>query len=705
MQASCRLCTRHQPARRRAARGTAGRPVLTLWMLPVLAAAWALAGPAWSQDDGSDGSQDDSGAAAPSGSLLDEARRQAAADSVAIPALPPGAFVSFSFEPKAGVKANVRQYTYFADWATTAKFQRDASATKTLNWSWDQYRKQDKTVENRKGGLDYSFGNQLPVIASLSSSWNWSEDRTTNTAGYANLYKVDNKLVTFNSSKTKFMGFGLLHSAKAGASYTDQASLNQNQRNDFREGTASGNLQSGWALSPGVLVVGRVGGTATGGTRLLAGLSSPSSASGDSLGVGVYVSRGIGKGFIQLTRANFEKKYLEFRRNANGLIDTVGVADDEKVINELESKDALTLDLEHTFNLGGLTGTTKASHTTDDVQYATGVAGLKERAADNVNLTLSYSAGRDSVAVAYKYGLRWDDQRIRDATSSRGRQYTQERDMQANWYRWLFTSTRLTFQYHEGLTQDIAENRFNENDKDRVQRDVAGRLERTWAGKFRSAMVFSWRQTQDISIRGGSSSNNNAKDYYEITPGYTWNLAPWFTLDQNYRVSIQYTDYLYSYLPTVTRKDDYNKRGDLTTKVTFVPNDRVTVTVRHDFNRRFNATKSTEDAAGSSFYQRDLEQDISKIDLDLKYVAAPGVTLEASTYRTRDDRTSIGRTTSETRTDSGELVVGARVDQTWGVRKQGAVSAVIRKINAFGPSITATSSDYWEADVWLKWTF
>jgi hypothetical protein len=263
----------------------------------------------------------------------------------------------------------------------------------------------------------------------------------------------------------------------------------------------------------------------------------------------------------------------------------------------------------------------------------------------------------------------------------------------------------LTVQLHEQLTQDIAEKRFNENDKDRLQRDVSGRIERTWPSRFRASMVFSWRQAQDVSIRGGSSANNNVKDSYELAPGYTWYMAPWFTLDQSYRLYIQYTDYLYSYLESVTREDDYNKRGDLTTKVTFVPNERLTVTIRHDFNKRFNATKGTEDAAGRDFYNRNLEQDISRIDLDLVYKAAPGVTLEATTYRTRDDKTLLGRTTTETRTDSGELIVGGRIERFWGVRKEIQVSAMVKKINAYGPSITASSSDYWEADVWLKWLF
>jgi hypothetical protein len=162
---------------------------------------------------------------------------------------------------------------------------------------------------------------------------------------------------------------------------------------------------------------------------------------------------------------------------------------------------------------------------------------------------------------------------------------------------------------------------------------------------------------------------------------------------------------VYSYLAAVTRRDDYNKRGDLVTKVTCRPSSRLTVTIRHDWNRRFNATKSTEDAAGRAFYQRDLEQDISKIDLDIVYAAGPGITLEAGTYRTRDEKTSPGRANSTTRTDSGELVVGGRVDRKFGRLQRVQVSAMVKKINAFGPSITASSSDFWEADAWLKWTF
>ena len=383
----------------------------------------------------------------------------------------------------------------------------------------------------------------------------------------------------------------------------------------------------------------------------------------------------------------------------------MGIDEPDKVLTELETHDALTFDVAHKFKLGRFGGEIKGGHTTDDLAYATGLAGLKQRAQDSADMTLTYNAGRDSLVAFGTVGESWDDQRIKAATSSRGRQLVRRREFQFNWYRRLFKATRLNLQYHEDLTQDVAENRFNENDKDRLQADFAGKLERAWAGRFRTSMVFSYRQTRDISIRGSSSSNNNIKESYELVPGFSWNLAPWITIDQNYRVYIQYTDYLYSYLPSVTRKDDYNKRGDLVTKVMLVPNERLRVTVRHDSNRRFNATKSVEDAAGSAFYNRDLEQDISKIRLDLAYTVTPGVSLECGTYRTRDDKTSLGRTTTKTRTDSGEIVVGTRVDRTWGAQRDFEVSAMVKKISAYGPSVTASSADFWEADVWLKWLF
>ena len=74
----------------------------------------------------------------------------------------------------------------------------------TFKWSWEEYRKQDKTVQKRDDLFTFGLGDNLPVIMSMDGSWNWSEDKTTNTAGYANLSKRDQKRGGINVHEIKF---------------------------------------------------------------------------------------------------------------------------------------------------------------------------------------------------------------------------------------------------------------------------------------------------------------------------------------------------------------------------------------------------------------------------------------------------------------------------------------------------------------------
>jgi len=607
--------------------------------------------------------------------------------------------------PKAGALANVRQFTYYSDLVTTIKFRGNSVFKNTFKWSWEEYRKQDKTVQKRDNTFAYGLGNNLPVTLSLDGAWTWSEDNTVNTAGFANLSKRDMKRIGLRANKTNFkIGF-LTNIAKMSAGMNEQQSINQNQRNDLQEGKVDGGLQSGMSIASGVEIAGRVYGMTVAGDRALGSTTSPSSANGDTLGFGVYYTRNIINGRVAITRSNFQKKYLDFKKNSNGLIDTVGVDEDEKVVTELETTDAISYEIDNNFSFGRFGFNTRLTRMTDDLDYSQSGVGLRQREQDVMDLSLTYASGRDSLAISYDYLWKWDDQRYKNATENRGRQYNKARDYEINYFRDLFRKTDLNLRYHEGLGQDVAENRHNENDKDRHQSDMSARLARTWFNKFRATMVFAYQQVQDFNIRESRSSNNNVKDSYEVSPGYAWTISPWLNLDQSYRVYIQYTNYSFSGFEGVNRSDDYNKRGNLATKVVIDPTSRLKITLRHDYNKRFSATKTVTDASGSVFYNRDLNQTISKIEMVLKFIAVRGVSLEASTYRTRDDRETFGVVDKTTTTFSGEMWVGAQVRRKWFVKNPLELSAMVRKYNAFGPSVTETSSDYWEADVWLKWEF
>ena len=132
---------------------------------------------------------------------------------------------------------------------------------------------------------------------------------------------------------------------------------------------------------------------------------------------------------------------------------------------------------------------------------------------------------------------------------------------------------------------------------------------------------------------------------------------------------------------------------------------RLELAVRHDYNKRSNATRVLTDATGTIYYHTDQRQTINKIDFGAVFKVAPDVTLEAATFRTRDFKRTFGSSVRESEVFSGEIWIGAKVDHTWGTDNPLQLSALVKKFNAFGPSVTEASSDYWEADVWLKWEF
>ncbi len=611
---------------------------------------------------------------------------------------------SIGNKPKAGVKANVRQYSYFGENVFSLGF-REGSFSNTSKWSWEDFRKQEKTVEKRSDNFSYNGGKLLPFVFNMTGSWDWTNDLTTNTAGFDNLFKRETKNGTLTASRQKFRTGALINSFHTDLRMDDQQGINQNQVNNFKETSLSGGYQGGIEIAEGISLAGRIYGKTTSGDRSLGNSTSPSSASADSVGFGVYFDRKLSTGRFSVTRSNFDRQFLDFKKNSNGLIDTVGLAEQDKVVEELETKDAVSIEFENTLQLRRVKFKIKLGQDTDQQDYRVSGIGLKKREQDKMDLNWSFGVGRDSLSLSYKYLWKWDDQRIKGATIFRGRQVNKRRDFDLTWLRPLIGSTRMTFKYHEGLSQDIAEHVYNQNDKDRLQTDVSMRLDREWPDIFKTTMILSYKQAQDISIRESRSSNNNIKDSYEISPGYVWFLSPWLTWAQNYQIFIQYTDYTFSELESVNRDDNYNKRGNLSTKVTIKPTPRLDIVVQHDFNKRFNATRVITDATGRSFYHKDQNQTISKVDLGITFRVTKGVTLEGATYQTEDTKNIFGTSKRTTITRSGEVWVGTKIKQKWGKTNPLELSAMVKKYNAFGPGINETSADYWEADMWLKWSF
>ncbi len=616
-----------------------------------------------------------------------------------------GFFKSMSNTPKAGVRTNVTSNMYYGDFTNVLNMAEGSMMTSKVNYSWSDFRQQIKTNEKRGVSSNYSTGRVLPFVTTFKGSWDWNEDNTTNAGGHENVSQRNFKTAGLLLNKPQLNIKGMRLILKSSAGVNDQKSITQKQRNDVLENYLDGGMQVGTDVFEGVTVAARLFGRTTGGNRTLGINKAPSSSNADTMGVGVYYDRNYTSGRVSLTRGNFNKKYLDYKRNTNGLIDTVGYDEDDKVVDEMEIKDAVTLTLVNEITFLGMELSSTLSQTSDESDFAISRVGLKEKLQQEAEFVLSFSVGRDSLSFEYSYLWKWDDQLTKGADYYRGKQYRKDRTFTLIWQRILFKKTKMRVNWLTGLSQDTAENGYVSTDKDRLRYDFSARLERNWIGNFQTTMVFFYRQNNDLALRSTRSSNNNVKDSFEISPSYSWPISSWLTFSQNYRVYIQYTDYLYSHLEGARKSDNYNKRGNLSTVVKLKPTSRLELTVKYDYNKRFSAEKTNEGSTGSSEYFVSQRQKIGKIDLAFKFNVANGVTLEGATYNTRDEKTSIGTTETVAERLEGKIWIGTKVSRKWGKQNPLELSAMVKKYNAFGPSISEASSDYWESDIWLKWEF
>jgi hypothetical protein len=611
-------------------------------------------------------------------------------------------FKKFELKTRVGTKADVRSNNLNGKLEKTFTMRGNSSLKNTFEIGRSDFRQQDKAVDTRTNRVIYNAGNMLPFQLTANGNYDWSKDQTVNNAGFANLNRRTFKSASLVANK-KDIQLGFIDSQlKAAAGMSDQHLVNRDIINDVSEEYLDGNFQARTEFAEDVLFTTRVYGRTASGERTLGDDVAPASAGSDSLTAAVKYDRGFGRGRMSVTRGNFENRFLDYRRDSNGSIDTLNDAF-SKVVDEVETKDIFTLEWDHEVQIGRLGLKTKLSRDTDDLDFAASAVGRKERLKDTADLTLTLGLSRrDSVALKYGYMYKWDDQRYKGATANRGKQFNKMRQLSLFYGRRLFEDTRFRADWLQELNQDTAENGWNSNDKDRLRTNLALTLEREWSNGFETDMLFSFKRGEEVALHETRSSNNNIKDSYEISPGFNWTINEWLSINQKYRIYIQYVNYDYAGLESINKEDSYNKRGNLSTIVVIRPSDRLELAVRHDFNKRNNATKTETDGSGNSYYSTDSRQSISKIDLGVDFKVMDGVKLEAATYRTRDFKERIGSSITETEVFKGEIWVGAKVDRKW---NDWQLSATVKRYNAYGPSVTPASRDFWEADAWLEWGF
>ena len=672
-------------------------PVLTL----IFTAAPAFAADA-DADTAAVAAEPDSAAVQPL-SMADVIARAAAGEGRTEPETPGLPMVlSWKRTPKSTLKAEVRKILYSTSWSNEIALRDKSVISNNVSRSMDDYRQQEKTVEKRDGSLTYRTGADAPYQGNINMIWNWNEDRVTNRSGVVNLTKRDYKQATASLEKEGLTTGALEHSASVSGSINDQKGEMQGKRNDFSEGMLNGNVHSVFEPSDDLKLQTHAGAVTQTGDRALGEQTNPSSASGDTLQMSASYSRGRWTGSFLVSRSTFSKKYLDYNRNSNGIIDTNSV--EEKIVQELETNNALSLDWNNDFWVGPLHLDTAVGRTLSENSYRASGVGVKENFQDNARVSAGYRfTDRDTLNLTYTYNRRWDDQTYKGATGTRGRQITKQRDLRADWQHQVFEHTSMRSTFKTGLSQSTAEKSFNQNDRDRVDVAVGSAINSNFSQGRSATLSFDYQRSEDISLLQARSGNNSIKETYEISPSYKIPLMPGFTLSQSFSVWIQFTDYVYSDLESINKTDNYNKRANMNTKITYSPNSRLTVSVRHDNNVKLNSSKSSTDVTGNAYYTKDTNQDISKINFSLNYDVNDWLKLEASTLKQRDMKETFGDRAKETERFSGDVAVGGTINRK--LAGGGSLKLAVLKKYGHGPNVQPTAREYWDADIQVSWRF
>jgi hypothetical protein len=610
--------------------------------------------------------------------------------------------LSWTKNPEAQMKAEVRKINVNAKFSNNFIFQNQNMLTVSAEYSQDDYRRQDKIVERRKGNLSYSNQDISGFKTTLNMSDNWSENTITNSGGVININKSDVKQTSVGISRDGYQTGDISHDIKLNGKASNQSAIMQNQLNDHSEaqinaGVASAYKPRDWlSLHTGVYAM------AESGDRALGQETNPSSAGGDSLRVGAFYTKPKVSGGFTVKHSSFDNRYLDYRRNTNGIIDTIGAT--EKIVQELETKDAISLEWKNKLQFSHASLQTTLARDISENSFQASSAGKREKQQDKFNLTMGIRiTKRDSIKVTYGWFWKWNDQTYQGAINSRGKQISRRRDFAVDWNRDLFKHTTLRSAYTTSLSQEIAEGDFNTNDRDRLDTSLNSKMETRFDNGISVSLVFDYKHVEDLSIKREKSSNNNIKDSYEISPGYHLPIASWLEVNQNYRVWIQYTDYIYSFLESVNRDDGYNKRGNLNTEVIIKPNERLKVILKHDYNIKINATGTSSDVSGTNYYNRDQEQKINKVDFSVSYKATDWLALDLTTYKTRDEKIRLGATSTPTDRLSGDIKFGCIAKHDFGTGK--SINATVGKVYAHGPNVQEYNSEYWDADIKFSWRF
>lgn len=562
--------------------------------------------------------------------------------------------------------------------------------------SQTSYRQQDR--DQTTSSYNASLNKTIEGVAQLDIKFRRDSSEDENRVGAGNVIRLEREQ---ENAELKLTGSsdlveGIRHSWAVRGQSDDTSQLNRGEAND--RSLLKGGVTSVWMRqADDWKLTGRYGHTSESGERRLLDRTDNASASLDTLAALLDIDLG-----SELTlslgadRIRFVEERLELARNSSGNIDTVGVAPDEKVGQERESRTTQRLSADLTSRLFGVLGLTgSASHEFTETQYVFSPQGIVQTGTDQLagDAVFRY-AEAGSLGASLSYQNRYDDRRTRDSDSFRGRE--SRRSYEANLFldQKVMPKTDLALQVQQSLSQTVAEEVTNRNDRDQLVERLDAEVKSEAIPKVTLNLGTTLSRTREINISAERVGNNKEDTLVEVRGGYTFDPEGSLRIVQNYRLQIVFIDFFES-----DDRDQFNKQGQVRNDISYSFPWGPSLGVEYLLDFRKNGQRDL-DQPYATVYRPTLER------FDHRLTARVSVPWRGLKFTAQSRRGFLRETRGSVENDEDRAELSLKVTGTKSFWKQRAtLSLDLERILQFGPRVREEQEDYWVANTSLEVAF
>lgn len=391
-------------------------------------------------------------------------------------------------------------------------------------------------------------------------------------------------------------------------------------------------------------------------------------------------------------RFTSSRDYLDIPRTSQG---GLAISDTVQVIPEEESRDHRTLGIgAEAHPIPGVVLTLRADHNDAATYFVKARQRIARDTGDIVTGNLRYAP---SVKTTFTYNFE-----NRSIFHWLGPERTGHYDDKAKkmglvWDQRVTRTLKFTAQAGAWLTQTFYTDPDQDGDRDEKYLYANVALDADVLPKVRARVFMDASRTDFVRVRASQSANNRQETVLQLRPEYIYTINPRITLEQKYRLNIQFSDYVFQ---------ENENFLDRTLQFTNIIRTRLTGRLAADFIYTLQLHDKGSYLRPQPNAERvlivNLEERKDELKVAFRYQINKNLALLGSNdYSQRKDLMSPQPSSSAIKNGGVEIGIDGKYDFGGGR----TLKLVMKRVKRFGRFNAPEQNDYWWIDSSLNYTF